>query len=212
MERLLEMDNKLYMLSISIEGLEHMEEGRSDKDDDGDHGDDEDWTNEEGFDDLDDLQDSMDTEKRGIEPQPLTPREKYHRQGGTKTVGMCQGDGEADGIQAPDIISPLYQMEVMKEEEALRIERVLPDEMSQGVDVMHSSRLDMREESAEDSGQKLRWENFMKSAMPDQMESDFTLLKAMELFDEEGQISLDESQDKVLLDKNTVDRIAELRG
>jgi hypothetical protein len=113
--------------------------------------------------------DSMNTEKGGIEPQSSTPREKYHRQGGTKTVAMGQGDGEADGIQAPDIISPLYQMEEMKEE-ALRIERVLPDEMSQGADVMQSSRLDMREESAEDSGQKLRWENFMKSAMPDQME------------------------------------------
>jgi hypothetical protein len=34
----------------------------------------------------------------------------------------------------------------------------------------------------------------------------------MELLDEEGQISLDETQDQVLLNKNTVDRIAELRG
>jgi hypothetical protein len=151
LERLFEMDNKLYMLSILVEGLEHREEGRSDKDDD-DHGDDEDGTNEEGFDDLDDLQDSMDTEKGGTEPQPSTPREKYHRQGGTKTVDMGQKDVEADGIHAPNIISPLYQMEEMKEEEALRIERVLPDEMSQGVDVMQSSKLDMGEESAEDSG------------------------------------------------------------
>jgi hypothetical protein len=55
MERLFEMDNKLYMLSIPVEGLEHREEGRSDKDD-GDHGDDEDGTDDEGFDDLHDLQ------------------------------------------------------------------------------------------------------------------------------------------------------------
>jgi hypothetical protein len=53
MERLFEMDKKLYLVSILVEGLEHREDGRFEKNDDDNRtnvG-----TNDEGFDDLDNM-------------------------------------------------------------------------------------------------------------------------------------------------------------
>jgi hypothetical protein len=71
-ERLFEMDKKLYMLSIVVEGLEHKDEDKSEKGGDDLGEDDEgnkDDSNEEGFDDLDNMQDSMDTKKGEGAPQ-----------------------------------------------------------------------------------------------------------------------------------------------
>jgi hypothetical protein len=70
----------------------------------------------------------------------------------------------------------------------------------------------MDEELENDRSQKLRWEAFMETESPAQMESDFSLLKAMELLEELGQITLDGAQAQGLLEKDTMDRITVLRG
>jgi hypothetical protein len=115
LERLFELDKKLYMVNILVEGLEHKEGGNSDKDDDdqgddGDNGTNED-INDDNFDDLDDQQDSMETYKGNSSARFATPTEKYQRQGGTRTVSLDQLGDKGDNYQSPDIITKLHQNE-----------------------------------------------------------------------------------------------------
>jgi hypothetical protein len=65
-ERLFELDKKLYLVSISFEGVEHQGVGNSGGNGDGDDpdGDDEEGRSDDDYDDLDDPQDLMETDKQ----------------------------------------------------------------------------------------------------------------------------------------------------
>jgi hypothetical protein len=67
-ERLFELDKKLYLVSISVEGVEHQEARNSGDNGDGDDpgGDDEEGRSDDDYDDLDDPQDLIETDKQTL--------------------------------------------------------------------------------------------------------------------------------------------------
>jgi hypothetical protein len=58
-ERLFELEKKLYLINISVEGLELDEQGKNQDEDDG-KGDDEEDNSDDNYDDLDEEQDHID--------------------------------------------------------------------------------------------------------------------------------------------------------
>jgi hypothetical protein len=75
-ERLFEMDKKLYMVSIKVEGFEQDVDDQDDwDDDDEDQNEEGKGENEDAFDDLDDMQDNMETDgNAGGKGQLVTPK------------------------------------------------------------------------------------------------------------------------------------------
>jgi hypothetical protein len=167
----------------------------------------------EGFDDLDDMQDSMDNEKGEGAPHFLVHRGSIDR--GTKSVSMNHEICELDPYQSPDVITQLYQLEKLKREVVFCIEVAQDmgsEQKIQGTGLCQDIARGMEAESERDSSQEKRWEEFIAVDHANQMECDFNLLKAMELLEDEGQVTLGGAQDLDVLGEDIVDRIIETRG
>jgi hypothetical protein len=95
-ERLFELDKKLYMVSILVEGFDQVggDKGESEDDDD-DQGGDNDVEEDDKFDDLLDLNErheDIDTDKEGEKRADVkTPEPRYRAHGGAKIVPEGMG-------------------------------------------------------------------------------------------------------------------------
>jgi hypothetical protein len=91
-ERLFELERKLYLVDIKVEGYEQPEdEDQDDLDDDDDDHQTDDKDNEEKFDELDDLNDNMETDRNsGGRKGSATPEPKQSSNLGAKTVSNGQ--------------------------------------------------------------------------------------------------------------------------
>jgi hypothetical protein len=110
LERLFELDKKLYLVSILVEGFEQEDDSRSGKGDDGDQGDDEDGAQDDDFDDLDDEQD-METDKSVQNTNNFTtPQGKQIAGSKTKTVSGPLVDMSLEGMekQRPQEVAHMY--------------------------------------------------------------------------------------------------------
>jgi hypothetical protein len=105
-ERLFEMEKKLYLVSIVVEGFEQMENEKNEVEDDDDKDKDDKELNDDECDDLDDIPKSMKTDRRGgfrTEFKTLEPRQKPFS--GGKTISIWP---EEVMNQDPEKITGLY--------------------------------------------------------------------------------------------------------
>jgi hypothetical protein len=237
-ERLYEMDKKLYLISISVEGLGggDLTDKDAANDDDDDHGDEEDDSKEDdGFDDLDDPRDSMDMDKSsGKDPGGTTLR-------GSGSVGVKSGGSSHQIVeqdQSPKCIADLYKCgaEVRISEGELMGETLLHEDVvtdkgvlnvlqeshvsSQSDDGSYKVADQMREQTTkpnlnlaeteeDDSEQRSKWLELVGFNEPGQQESS-ELLEAMELLEENREMAICD-EDKWELPEECVVKVKKAR-
>jgi hypothetical protein len=111
-KRLYELDKKLYLISFSVEELEHNRDGPSNNDGGDDDRGEDDEGSEDIFDGLEDPNDQMETNK-GQEQTPNTLSMKGNSQhkGGSKIVQLGFAEDNQEMSQAPENIASLYAVE-----------------------------------------------------------------------------------------------------
>jgi hypothetical protein len=93
---LFELERKLYLVNISVEGVERPEENKGNDGDDG-KGDDDEDNSGDNYDDLDDEHDHMETNKKHVLDSKTPPVGRSQSAGGGahyKTVGLLDEIGE----------------------------------------------------------------------------------------------------------------------
>jgi hypothetical protein len=110
-ERLFEMDKKLYLVNIKVEGYEQKEDDQDDLDDDDDQNEDDKDENDEAFDELDDLQNVMETDKNSGGKEHFGSLSTWHGSGqGAKIVCLNSKEifEDLDMLQSPGSIAKLF--------------------------------------------------------------------------------------------------------
>jgi hypothetical protein len=187
-ERLFEMNKKLYLINILVEGFEAEKKFKPGEKDDDDPDGGEDDINDDETDDVDDNPKEMDTHKKTSDTSSSkTPKVKKTTNSGAKFVSTAQPypkivqDVEIDGGNA--------QLEFENIQSVENIARLYEGEGVDGVFDMEPC---------------LRWEEFLKNKTPQQEEDNEILLKSIELIEETTHKIDDNEEEQFELSKEVV--------
>jgi hypothetical protein len=170
-ERLLEMNKKLYLINIMVEGFEAEKNFKPGEEDGDDPYGGEDDINDDETSDLYGNPEDMDTDKKTSDSSSSkTPKVQKTTNIGAKIVSIAQSDPNT--IEDVEIDGGNSQLEF---ENIQSVENIAHLYEGEGVD----EEFDMEH--------CLRWEEFLKNKTPQQEEDNERLLKAMDLIEEKTQ-------------------------
>jgi hypothetical protein len=199
-ERLFELDKKLYMISISVEGLDEVADEKS-----GDDSDDlDDKGGEDNFDDIDDLDDTtenMDTDGKsnndGLGRGCGTPKSEGIGNRNIKSV-VVECSDEGSDKQSPDVISHLYEIGGGEN----GAEGVLVVGAKTLVDVIQLNEAE--DNGNEDNEQLLRWKMLLESKFPQEKMDELHLLESMGLIEDEMGFCQEQEENSSQLEADVV--------